>query len=133
MQAWLLRSPPVLLLLLIAVHLTLVASVRLSPWLGGGFGMFATPDERHLAAYAVDAEGGKTELALPDALHEDALRAHGLPSPARLRALADDLALATGRSPDSIRLEIWRSAYDPRTLRVRGEPLAAMGPDGGGR
>jgi hypothetical protein len=57
MMGWRNRAQllPVLLLLCVALHqLRLVYTTDLSPWSGGGFGMFSTtdaPSDRHLYIY----------------------------------------------------------------------------------
>ena len=83
--------PVALLVAVAAAHFGLVRCCALHPWLGGGFGMFSTVDERHFRALRIDAEG-EQPVELPPELEDAAERAEALPSEARLRALAGALA-----------------------------------------
>ncbi len=116
------RLVPALLLVVVATHqLYLSANVGLSPWSGGGFGMFSTTDAgatRHLHAFVI-RPGIEREIRVPEALRDRERRALTLPSDANLRALASALAelptpdhgLATG-----VRIQVWRTRFDPNTL-----------------
>ena len=120
-RAWL-RFVPSALLIVVAVHqLVLARDAALSPWLGGGFGMFSTTDvgsRRHLHAFVL-RPGIEREVVAPPHLEEAERRARGLPSEPHLRDLA--LELATTSTPDhgaatGVRVEVWRTRYDPKTL-----------------
>jgi hypothetical protein len=115
--------PVALLLAAAAGHVALARCCALSPWLGGGFGMFATVDAR---AVRVLREADGAELALPPALEDDADRAAMLPTDARLRALAGRPELAGG----ALRLEAWETRFGPGLAR---EPrlLRALSVDAG--
>ena len=75
--------PPTALLLFIAVtQILLTRTADLSPWKGGGFGMFATTDGtafRYVRLF-VDAPERSDELAVPQSLEDAALRAQLFPS-----------------------------------------------------
>lgn len=118
--------PVALLLGVAASHAALVRCCSLSPWLGGGFGMFSTVDARAVRVLQ-EGLGGERALALPRALEDEADRAAMLPTDARLRALAQ----ALGRQPEhggaGLRVEAWATSFDPslepaprllRSLRV---------------
>ena len=121
------RLVPALLLVVVATHqLYLSASVGLSPWSGGGFGMFSTTDAgatRHLHAFVI-RPGIEREIRVPEALRDRERRALTLPSDANLRALA--LELAKLPAPDhgpatGARIQVWRTRFDPNTLAPVGE------------
>ncbi len=142
-----LRGLPVIVLLSTAGHHFLWSHWgHLSPWLGGGFGMFASTDitpVRRVYLYAVDAAGRRRPVDLPRHLDELALRVEGFPH----RHWLEELAKATHRhladdpkAPAALAVEVWRNVYDadlrPRAQRVaalemafpRREPLAAAAP-----
>src|SRR4030095_13118057 len=83
--------PVWLLLALAASRLALRRCCQLHPWLGGGFGMFSSVDERRLRASRTDA-GGERELVLPPELDDAAERAEAFPVESWLRWIAETLA-----------------------------------------
>ena len=113
--------PPALLVAVALNQIWLSRSTDLTPWCGGGFGMFSTNDgrfTRHLHAWAL-GPGLRFELYPPDEFAERVQAAVALPSEARLRALARDLAPyaeSEFEPPDLIRLEVYASRWDPATL-----------------
>ena len=118
-----LRPFPCVLLVAVALHqFALTRTSGLSPWLGGGFGMFSTVDigsARHLHVYVV-RPGIEREVRPPAALEDLEGRVLALPSDARLRTLA--LALADTETPDqgpasAVRVEVWTTQFHPDTLR----------------
>jgi hypothetical protein len=121
------RLVPAFLLVVIAAHqLYLSAAAGLSPWSGGGFGMFSTTDAgstRHLHAFVL-RPGIEREVRVPEALQDRERRLLALPSDANLRALA--LELAELPAPDhgpatGVRIQVWRTRFDPNTLAPVGE------------
>jgi hypothetical protein len=82
---------PIALLIFVALSQFILAhTVDLSPWLGGGFGMFSTTDDgvnRELRVFTTGAEG-EEEREIPETLADLEQRARVLPSPPRLRAFA---------------------------------------------
>ncbi len=126
------RVLPVAILLAVALHqLARARAEALSPWLGGGFGMFSTTDvgsRRHLHAFVL-RPGLRREVEPPPALDDRIERALAHPSERRLRALAR--ALARVPTPDhgpprAVRIEVWRKRFDPDTLAPRSEILRAI-------
>lgn len=113
--------PALLLLAIASRQVWLVAHEDLSPWSGGGFGMFSTTDAgptRHLHAFVV-RPGLLRELTLPSALDTRVRTALVLPSDANLRALAREVA--TLPTPDhgpasGVRIQVWQVRHDPVTL-----------------
>jgi len=123
---------PALLLVAVALHQIFLARTEaLSPWSGGGFGMFSTTDgwgARHLHAFAL-RPGLRRELELPEELIDPVRRALALPTEPRLRALAG--TLATLPTPDqgpleAIEIQVFARRYDPVTLAPSGELLRGV-------
>ena len=119
--------PPLLLVAVALNQLRLSATESLSPWSGGGFGMFAStdsPGSRHLHVYVHNA-GVRKEIAFPASLQTQVLRATTLPSRYRLEQLARAVAVAESGSSfswDEIVVEVWANDYQPDTLM----PLAGL-------
>ncbi len=125
------RLPP-LLLIAVALHqLWLAERFELSPWCGGGFGMFSTTDgwgTRHLHAVAL-SPAFRTSLAIPPELDEDVRRALALPTEQRLRALARALADHAPHDiepPETIHIDVFARRHDPETLRPEGLLLRSL-------
>jgi len=130
--------PALLLVAVGANQLRLTRVENLSPWSGGGFGMFSTtdaPGNRHLHAF-VQNEGIRREIAVTTDLQRQVRRATTLPTLTRLRALADELMLRESASRiawDEIEIQVWAVEYDPATLApgghlVRNEKFAVATP-----
>jgi hypothetical protein len=123
--------PAALLLAVAAGHAGLVRCCGLSPWLGGGFGMFSTADARDVRVLRLEPRGER-EVALPRDLDDEADRAATLPTDARLRALARALAERPENAGAALRVEAWEARFgpslepEPRLLRsLRVEPADA--------
>jgi len=120
-QDWRTLLPAAVLLVVAARQVVLTHTAGLSPWKGGGFGMFSTSDDaghRQLRIF-VSAPGRSEELAIPPSLEDDAGRAAVLPSDARLSRLAQqvvDRERRHQRPVDAVRIEAWRTVYAPGTL-----------------
>ena len=112
---------PGLLAAIACTQIALAHTADLSPWLGGGFGMFATIDsrgERHLAILA-ESPGLLRELEVPEELEDRAERVRAMPTRARLEALAHEIAaVEVEHVPGlaSIRLQLWRTRREPGSL-----------------
>ena len=112
-----------------AQQLALVRSAGLSPWKGGGFGMFAAVDGlawRKLRVW-VEAPGRHEELELPPSLAELGAKAAVLPSPARLAGLAQAVAAREqrkGRAVSRVRIEVHATDFDPASLAANRRRLA---------
>ena len=116
------RALPVALLIVVAlVQIVLARSEALSPWSGGGFGMFSTLDHgsrRHLHAFVL-RPGMRREVVFPNSLAEEVARALALPTEARLEDIARALALTP--TPDhgpasAVQIQVWHTRFDPETL-----------------
>jgi hypothetical protein len=118
--------PALLLVAVGANQLRLTRVENLSPWSGGGFGMFSTtdaPGNRHLHAF-VQNEGIRREIAVTTDLQRQVRRATTLPTRTRLRALADELMLREYGSRvawDEIEIQVWAVEYDLATLAPGGD------------
>jgi hypothetical protein len=111
----------ILLIALALSQIYLARTASLSPWAGGGFGMFATPDaprSRTVRAYIL-TPGVRREILLPDRLSGAALRAAAMPTDSRFHALAHGIAeieTPEAASPRAVVIEVWKMEYDPETL-----------------
>ena len=120
--------PAAVLVALACAQIALAFGAQLSPWKGGGFGMFATNDHggfRHVRVYAL--RGGREErLEVPAELERDELRAAWLPSDGVLRGLAGALERAgAARGAEALRVEVWRTEFDA-ALRPTPVRIAAL-------
>lgn len=126
--------PCVCLILVACVQIALARAQALSPWLGGGFGMFASTDHgsaRRLLAYRL-YDGLREPLELAGTAPRELEKLQSFPTPGRLERFAQRLArLPEGvhGTPRAVRIEIWRIAYARDTLQpalelVRAHELA---------
>ena len=118
---------PVVLLLCVALNqLRLVYFHDLSPWSGGGFGMFSTTDaatDRHLHIDEI-TPAWRREVEAPYDF-EDAVRGVlALPSDAQMQKLAERM-VARGllNSGSSVEIQVWANRYDPEDLTPSSRPL----------
>ena len=120
--------PSVLLIVVAANQLRLASIESLSPWSGGGFGMFCctdSPNNRHLHAF-VQNEGIRREIAIPIDMRQSVRRATTLPTRPRLEMLAMELADIESRGFirwKEIDLQVWSVVYDPDSLAPGGKLL----------
>lgn len=128
-QRWLPRLPALLLFAVAAHQVYLVRAHDLTPWKGGGFGMFASTDAGPARRLEVSLVRGasRTRLEIPVALRERAGRVRRLPSAERLAAFGRELDAALPASAgvySAIRVEFWRIRFDaalePHWTLVRG-------------
>lgn len=112
------RLPAALLVLVAGTQMVLARTADLSPWKGGGFGMFSSIDGlsfRDVRIF-IRAEGRAEELALPPSLMDAAARAAAFPRPRQLRGLAAAVIERERRAErpiESIRLEVSRVRISP--------------------
>jgi len=113
---------PVSLLVVVAgAQVTLATTAGLSPWKGGGFGMFSTTDDggRRYVRVFVSAVERSEEISISPSLEDAARRAAVLPRDAELSRLARlvvDRERRHGRSVEAVRIETWRVEYARDTL-----------------
>lgn len=123
---------PTALLLAVAITQVVLARVAdLSPWKGGGFGMFATTDGtafRYVRLF-VDAPGRSEELNVTDSLEFDAVRAQLFPSQrflTRLGEAAGARELRNGREAVTVRVEVWKVEFSDQPLRANERRLRSL-------
>ena len=122
---------PALLLCVVALHqIWLAHHAQLSPWNGGGFGMFASTDvfaRRHMHVWLV-APAFRQELEVPRTLEDDMRRVLALPTDARLRDFAQRLLAAYPDVPraEALTVTVYATRFDPRTLVPSGVPLRSL-------
>ena len=119
--AWRAALPVALLLAVAGVQVTLARTAGLSPWKGGGFGMFSTTDDvgRRWVRVFVSAAERSEEIAISPSLEDAARRAAVLPNDAALARLARrviERERRNDRPVDEVRIEAWRTEFTPGTL-----------------
>jgi hypothetical protein len=120
-SAWRVWLPVALLATVAGAQVTLARTSTLSPWKGGGFGMFSTTDDagRRRVRIYVSAPGRSEEIAITPSLEDAAVRAAVLPTARRLAHLGRlvvDRETRYRRPVDTVRVETWRIDYAPETL-----------------
>ena len=123
------RWLPATLLSVVAIaQVALALGGGLTPWKGGGFGMFSTLDH---GAYrgvdvVIDAPARSEALEIPASLEELAARAAAYPGDALLRQLAEGVVARErryNRPVTRVTLSVWGTEFDPITLAATEHPL----------
>jgi hypothetical protein len=128
---WRAIIPTALLLGVAVTQMVLVKVADLSPWKGGGFGMFATTDGtafRYVRLF-VDAPERSEELTVTESLEFDAVRAQLFPSRhflTRLGEAAGARERRHGREAATVRVEVWRVEFSDQPLRATGRRLRSL-------
>lgn len=128
---WFWYIPSALLISVACLQLWLSYSTTLSPWAGGGFGMFSSTDtrgNRHLHAFAL-RPGVRRELNIPRSLSTDLQHVLVFPTESSLRSFA--AALSSAPTPDAgpleaIELQVWATSFASDTLQPTSELLRAV-------
>jgi hypothetical protein len=115
--------PVVLLVVVAAIQISLTRAAALTPWKGGGFGMFSTNDHagQRTLRITVTARERSEEIAISPSLQDAANRAAMLPGDRELTRLARLVAEREqrhGRPVEAVRIECWRTEHDRHTLRA---------------
>lgn len=116
--------PSALLLVVASVQMVLAHTANLSPWKGGGFGMFASVDGlpfRELRVF-VSAPSRSEELHIPPSLEHAAARAATFPHTSALEAFARSIASRErrhDRDVERVRVEVWRADISPTLESTR--------------
>ena len=117
--------PCAVLVAVAVVQIATALTKDLTPWKGGGFGMFSTADtgmHRQVRAYAVFDDGERLLSLRGRDLRKRAMLNY--PTEERVGAYANWVAVQMERRrppPRAIRLELWRSAFHPEPPSYRGE------------
>jgi hypothetical protein len=125
LRIWL---PAILLMVVAITQVLLSKTAELSPWKGGGFGMFATTDGtafRRVRIF-VEAAGRSEELEIAPSQEFSAARAQLFPSDRMLGGLARAVAGREeryGRPVQIVRIEVWRTEFSPVSLDATERPL----------
>jgi hypothetical protein len=120
--------PAALLAAVAVVQIGLASTVNLSPWKGGGFGMFATLDHGGFRGVevVVDAPDRSEQVEIAASLEGEAARAVALPVDWLLRDLAAGIAARErryDRPVSRVTLSVWRADFDRTTLRGSEQPV----------
>jgi hypothetical protein len=119
-RAWL---PAALLVVVASTQIVLARAAELSPWKGGGFGMFATSDgtsTRFVRLY-VRGPGRSEEIAMQPSFERAAARAQLFPSTPLMRRLAAAVASREQRYQrpvTEVTVQVWRTVFTPGPLRA---------------
>ena len=118
---WRALLPVALLVAVACTQVTFARMAGLSPWKGGGFGMFSTTDDagRRGVRVFVSATERSEEMAIPPSLADVAKRAAVFPTDAWLARLARGVVAREHRYQrpvDTVRIETWRIEYAPDSL-----------------
>jgi hypothetical protein len=113
------------------VALTQIGLARragLSPWKGGGFGMFSTLDTRphRYLRIRVLGSGRSEDLGVPAWAQALAVVVETLPTDTHFERLGRAVVAherARGRAADSVHIELWRDEHDAVTLRPTSRKL----------
>jgi len=121
--------PSVALVVVACVQVALARTATLSPWKGGGFGMFASTDGLPFRAVRlfVSAPERSEEVLVPPSLDDLAARTATFPHDRALGRLAravGDREARQGRAVDRVTVEVWRAAYTA-TLHAEWTKLTA--------
>jgi hypothetical protein len=120
-DGWRALLPVSLLVVVAGFQVTLASTAGLTPWKGGGFGMFSTTDDggRRSVRVFVSAVDRSEEITVSPSLEDAARRAAMLPQDAELSRLAHRVVERERRHRrpvDTVRIETWRIEYAHDTL-----------------
>jgi hypothetical protein len=123
-EHWWAALPAILLTIVAVAQIVLTQVAMLSPWKGGGFGMFATLDGRpfRYARLFVRAPERSEEITVPPSLEELVASVEILPAKGQLDRLARAVVAREhrrGRPADEVRIELWRVEFAPGSLMPR--------------
>ncbi|MDJ0785638.1 MAG: hypothetical protein QNK05_02450 [Myxococcota bacterium] len=127
-ERWLPRVAPILLVALAGIQIALAFGVGLSPWKGGGFGMFASTDHsgfRRLVAVSI-TEAGESPLRVPGELDRARRAVRLFPTESRLHEIARALSATAPLDTRRIRVRVERGLFEGPELAPRWEPIASV-------
>lgn len=135
---------PLILVCVASLQIFLAHHAHLSPWKGGGFGMFSTvarPDSRVVRGYLLPDDDTQIPLRLPSDVDRQMQKVRCLPSPFQLERLAHELealSWVVGRTtPFAVLYEAYRRRYDaehsdpaPAAVAPPAQPVSLSDPSG---
>jgi hypothetical protein len=127
---------PLLLVSFAGQQIYLAQTHHLSPWSGGGFGMFSSLDagQRRTIEINVTYDGLRQRQPLPNALRDTAQRTATLPTPENIKKLAEKINQTIGNNLlknnaeqlYQITLTVWRIRYSPDNLASQPEAVISQ-------
>jgi hypothetical protein len=123
-RRWLPYLAPAILVFVALNQIALAHFTMLTPWKGGGFGMFSTVAHRELRVYIV--KEGQDDERLRVRTGRLTHRARNYPNDKSLSALATALAVGGGKSLESvvaIRVEVWHTVFEQSNTTMTYELL----------
>lgn len=124
--------PAALLLTIFSVQIVAAHSTVLSPWKGGGFGMFSTVDmdTKRVVALVVEVDGELLPAQIPLPVEQTVRALQAFPSNARLESLAHPLLHSAWTfTPDPALSPALHAALDSTDLRHDRTLVLAIDPD----
>jgi hypothetical protein len=111
-------GPAALLLTVASTQMVLARTTGLSPWKGGGFGMFASVDGTPFrwARLYVFAADRSEEITIPRSLEDHVQRVVTWPHQRAMEGLAEAIIARERRlrrPVESVRVEVWRADVSP--------------------
>lgn len=120
--------PPLLLLLVAGIQIYLAKTANLTPWKGGGFGMFSTNDgnANRFLRIVVSGPQRSEELLLQGNLEDLAARVQMFPGDNQLTELAKGILQDQHKKKlpaDTIYIEVFRTEFKKDTLQANTERI----------
>jgi hypothetical protein len=120
--------PAVLLVLVALVQIGLTRTSALTPWKGGGFGMFATLDHGAFrrVEVVIDGPDRSETLEIPPSLEELSARVANMPADWLLRRLGEGVVQRERRYQrpvSKVTITVWRARFAPVTLHAEEQTL----------
>lgn len=110
---------PALLVATALAQIVLTRAGPLTPWRGGGFGLFSSVDklENRILLAWIETPEGDVPLRLGESKHDEQ-NALAFPIDRHVRRVAERYA-ATLESGTGVRVEVWKRTFDPSTGESR--------------
>jgi hypothetical protein len=122
---------PAVMAAIAATQIVLALAADLTPWKGGGFGMFSTLDHGAFRGVdvVVEAPGRSEQLEIPPSLEVLAARAASFPSDVMLERLVRAVAEREkrhSRPVTRVRVTVWRTDFSVDTLQATERTLRRL-------
>ena len=120
--------PAVLLVVVALAQIGLTRTSLLTPWKGGGFGMFATLDHGAFRGVDIVVDGPERSemIEIPPSLDELSARVANMPADWLLRQLGEGVVRRERRyqrAVDKVTITVWGTRFDPVTLQAEEQTL----------